>query len=698
MARHNLPTALTQPSPPDDTDYEDLYERRSTRKIPKSASAKDVSKDIEDVTELDENREVEPFRCMPCSKSRQFCSFTFARFPCTSCVAAGIEDKCVSAKTLQECIDKMNREKKRPSKLRGGPFIPSYYTTILPEGTPQGHNSGAPTTSGLTRDPQPIAPTGYYTALPFEETPKEQTSGAPKSAGPASDPQLIALQPVDPTGGLMGEDPNISYSLQEPDQDHLMQIDPPSDDDPIEPSPKRQRRYSRPKPCNNCRGSGRELICGNTAERPCPQCVARGERCETTEPGHQNQSPIVPAPIEPDAPSPCENCQGTWMAPFCDRRPCFPCLNQGLQCNNELQGQRFQAVSDLNVPRPARNDARGASGAGAGLPLPNPLQNIDPRAQVVPSPLLATPHVDPRSVVINWHQHASLFDQDIAPQVPRHQLAPGEHEPMDVDDYSNNSDDDSFQGPAVFINGTEVSTANWSVPNIPKGYENLRDGLEKGKTCKELAGFQFWDNLPNSFGVGGRDRTGSFVENYLNLGHGTGAAVGRFSNRLHNRNLCGTRYLIGFDDETNRKRARDPAKDCDHALDNDMCTCLPCHNHQTGRMRHFQGEDDTIKSTKHYLCDPCNQKLLAMRSNPDGVPGLRFTTCDCVEQMRSTWLCNAHRVLTKVEIQYRAYKSMMEWDGGYDRYTCPGCRVEQEGDGPDGAWRCRSCMATVTVP
>lgn len=231
----------------------------------------------------------------------------------------------------------------------------------------------------------------------------------------------------------------------------------------------------------------------------------------------------------------------------------------------------------------------------------------------------------------------------------------GRHSPVgsdvSMDSGSSASSNQLMDSPPEVFNGTQVNAPTWAVPNVPPGYDNIDDGLDPDKRCKEIAGFNFWNDVPHSVGVGLPGREGAWVDAAMGTPGASGVAFGRHSQRILNRLLCGTRYTIGINDEANRLMQRDPAKHCDHALDNDMASCKSCNTDQHARMRNFQNEDRTVRSTKHFFCDTCNQKLQTMRANVNGVPGLRIGICDCVAQLRKTWLCVSNFPSSRNECQ-----------------------------------------------
>jgi hypothetical protein len=715
---HGLDQDDQQPEPPNDSDHDELYDRDHITQGPTAyPTARNASEEGADQEDDSEELTREPFRCKRCTKLKTDCTYDIKRFPCDRCVVAGVASECVSFKNATETAAKIRRlkiaEKPTTKVPRGiperGPYIPSYYLALMQ-------------TEGV-QAPSAEAAVQPRTRRPGTQILDSSQDPAQRRMSPNRDPQTD----------------NVTTILAQNFRQRL-------------PAP-------NPEPCDNCKGGWRSQFCG--PERPCKACQERGERCtaqgrpyqviqepqfqQTRSVGQQFTTPQFTTPqfTTPQFTTPqFTTPQFTQAQPQPQVQQQTP-LNTGNSQdlddildtivtgnNTSLQPQdpAHVALPHNVVPEPLITDwHQGLFGDGQGWLLPEDTgvqtmeEALQNQAQQPHNPTtelqnVAGAYAQPREVnqydplaeenfdFAEWLNDDRMdfeMDRQFDGWINEYRDELEGRRPIsssgssDISDMAGFSERTMDSPPDVF-DGEEVKPPIWSISNVPAPYTAY--DLDPTKRCTELAGFNFWDDVPTSTGTGPGGRLGAYIAN-LTGNEPSGMAGGRTSQRLLNRMLCGTRYWHGFSDEENRRIVHDPARDCDYALDDTRASCAPCHSDQHGRMRNFQREDRTVESTKHYFCGKCNAKLQAMRAaRREGVRGLRIGSCVCVAQLRETWLCNLHRVKVKVEVQERAEAERLRWDQCRERDMCPGCKAEPEGEGPGGAWRCRACFSTVSMP
>jgi hypothetical protein len=252
-------------------------------------------------------------------------------------------------------------------------------------------------------------------------------------------------------------------------------------------------------------------------------------------------------------------------------------------------------------------------------------------------------------------------------------------------------------------------TPGLKLPFQPPQWRNLGlplapypDGqLDPNKRCREMAGQQFWQYVPNT---SGRENGSSAFQELIDRAE-QGPSPGKKIVERQGPGACGTVNKQDFEIRSAfrmnyRALPRDRERDCEHLRDNWMCSCANCRTDQHGRMRNFHGEDDLVERTKKWFCKDCHNDLRQRRAAGNTPPNLKIgDQCDCISQLRDPWLCNAHRLEAKCDIAARIYPLYRRSELDQNFWICPGCKYTELDIGEKyETWECRSCFRIVQLP
>lgn len=432
----------------------------------------------------------------------------------------------------------------------------------------------------------------------------------------------------------------------------------------------------------------------------------------------------------------CDNCERA-MIRCTRRRPCGPCEQQGIAhtCEASSQDQPYQipgtaaaaarnAINDDRLPQAAPSGSSGDHTTHTETPerhslnLPirdehSPARPVRHGIEMVQAPLQDPARQFPQAPdqAANIAAEAFLSRREVnqydppeapgAPEAPRDRIEDSiPDEPSYLDDNNDTAMEDvDSPGAVAPSSGTPglkpFKAVQWGHPDILQ-WANPPYDLDANKNCLEVAGFNFWSFVNStahtSYNSNGIRELLDWAEN---------GPPRRSAARFREPFLCGTATMTSYQVSGTLTRSsqsvlpRDPVKDCDHVQDNRMCSCLKCRTDQHSRMRNFHGEDDLVIASKKWFCKNCVAEVVQKRREGP-VPNLMLNQCYCISQLRDSWLCNAHRLGVKCDIQYRVMRDNARYNIDEDHWDCPGCNYEEQEE-DSGAWQCRSCLTFVMM-